>query len=91
MEIAEIHHELARVYESQGKYREAETLYKSSLEIIERVLGEDYPDTAACYNNLAGVYENQGKYREAEDLYKKSIQIKERVRGENDSGSHNQS
>ncbi len=66
-------------------------MYKSSLEIIERVLGEDYPDTAACYNNLAGVYENQGKYREAEDLYKKSIQIKERVRGENDSVSHNQS
>ncbi len=56
---------LAGVYKSQGKYREAEELYEKSLRIRERVLGEEHPDTAIGYNNLAGVYESQGKYKMA--------------------------
>ncbi|MCK4403862.1 MAG: tetratricopeptide repeat protein, partial [candidate division Zixibacteria bacterium] len=37
---------LALLYDSQGKYAEAEPLYKRALEIREKVLGSDHPDVA---------------------------------------------
>ena len=34
---------LARVYQAQGKYREAEGLYKRALAIKEQALGANHP------------------------------------------------
>ena len=59
----------------QGRYEEAEPLYKRALEIRERVLGPDHPDTATSLNNLAILYDNQGRYEEAEPLYKRALEI----------------
>ena len=73
---------LAGLYEAQGRYEEAEPLYKKALEISEKVLGEEHPNTATSYNNLAGLYESQGRYEEAEPLYKKALGIREKVLGE---------
>ncbi|MCG9885365.1 MAG: tetratricopeptide repeat protein, partial [Cyanobacteria bacterium] len=56
---------LAGLYESQGRYGEAEPLYRRSLEIYEQVLGADHPNTAASLNNLAALYQSQGRYGEA--------------------------
>jgi Tetratricopeptide repeat len=36
---------LAGLYESTGRYAEAEPLYKRALEARERVLGPEHPDT----------------------------------------------
>ena len=36
---------LARLYEAQGRYGEAEPLFKRALEANERVLGQEHPDT----------------------------------------------
>lgn len=44
---------------AQGKYGEAEELYKRSLDIRERVLGADHSDVAASLNNLAGLFHCQ--------------------------------
>jgi tetratricopeptide (TPR) repeat protein len=56
-------------------------LYKRALAIHERVLGNDYPDTAQSLNNLASLYRAQGAYKLALPLYKRVLAIHERVLG----------
>ena len=47
---------LAALYVAQGRYAEAEPLYKRSLAIQEKALGPDHPDVGTSLNNLAGLY-----------------------------------
>jgi tetratricopeptide (TPR) repeat protein len=75
--------QLAALYHSQGKYNEAEPLYRRSLSIVEKQLGENHPDVANSLNNLAVLYKNQGKYNEAEPLLLRSLSILEKQLGEN--------
>ncbi len=74
---------LAYLYESMGKYTEAEPLYVRSLVISEEQLGAHHPSTATSLNNLAGLYESMGRYTEAEPLYVRSLAIDQEVYGEN--------
>ena len=41
--ITENLNNLAKLYQSQGRYAEAEPLYQQALDIAEKVLGENYP------------------------------------------------
>ena len=66
---------------SQGKYAEAEPLYRKALAIRLKTLGEDHPDTAVSYNNLASNLNAQGKYAEAEPLYRKALAIRLKTLG----------
>jgi hypothetical protein len=43
-------------------------LYRRALTIKQKVLGEDYPDTATGYNNLAYNLNAQEKYAEAANI-----------------------
>ena len=72
---------LADLYDSQGKYDDAEPLYKRALAVKEEVLGPMHPDTATSLNNLADLYESQGKYDDAEPLYKRALAVREEVLG----------
>ena len=74
---------LAIVIQAQGKYGEAEGLYKRALVIREKALGANHPDVAQTLNNLANVYWTQGKYSEAEGLYKRALAIREKALGAN--------
>src|SRR5262245_2253737 len=65
----------------QGKYAEAEQLYKSSLTIREATLGPDHPEVGTTLNNLAALYRAQGRYAEAEPLYQRSLTIREATLG----------
>ena len=47
---------LAQLYETQGRYDEAESLYQRALATRERVLGPDHPRVALSLNNLARLY-----------------------------------
>ena len=49
---------LALVYGNQGKYTEAEPLYRRSLAIREKALGAEHLDVAHSLNNLALLYNN---------------------------------
>ena len=69
------------LYESQGRYGEAEPLYRRALEARERVLGPEHPDTLTSVNNLAALYQAQGRYGEAEPLYRRALEASERVLG----------
>ena len=72
---------LAALYRSQGRYAEAEPLYKRSLAILEKALGPDHPEVGVSLDNLATLYRSQGRYAEAEPLHKRSLAILERALG----------
>ena len=61
-------HNLALVYDGQGRYDEAETLYVDALQIARRILGPTHPDTMAYRDNLVGLYEELGRYDDAARL-----------------------
>jgi tetratricopeptide (TPR) repeat protein len=48
---------LAQVYDRQGKYQEAESLFNEALDISRRVKGEEHPDTLIIMNNLSSAEE----------------------------------
>ena len=48
-------------YELRGKYDAAEPLYRETLELSEKVLGKEHPNTLQSMNNLALLFESQGK------------------------------
>jgi Tetratricopeptide repeat len=57
---------LALLYRVQGRYADAEPLYKRALAIGEKALGPDHPAVAIRLNNLALLYCVQGRYADAE-------------------------
>jgi len=73
---------LAEIYREQGKYEEAELMYKRELEIREKALGSGHPDVAASLNNLGSLYQAQGKFANAAPLYHRAIEIAEKSLGE---------
>jgi CHAT domain-containing protein/Flp pilus assembly protein TadD len=81
-EAYRLNEEALKLYQ-QGKYNQAESLYKRSLEIGEKALGSNHPDVATSLNNLAGLYYSQGNYSAAEPLYKRSLSIREKALGSN--------
>jgi len=72
---------LGLLYYVQGRYAEAELLYKRSLGIREKVLGPHHPDTAQSLGGLGGLYRKQGRYAEAEPLLARALAIQEQARG----------
>ena len=62
-------------------YAKAEPLFARALEIREKVLGPDHPDTARSLNNLAAVYYYTKEYAKAEPLFVRALDIKEKVLG----------
>ena len=75
--------DLAVVYDDQGKYGDAEPLYKRALAVDEKALGPNHPDVARDLINVAAMYDRQGKYGDAERLYKRALAIDEKAFGLN--------
>ena len=70
---------LASLYDSQGKYSEAEPFYLDALEMRKQLFTGDHPDVATSLNNLAFLYNNQGRYSEAEPLYLDALEMRRRL------------
>jgi tetratricopeptide (TPR) repeat protein len=62
-------------------YTQARLLYKRALEIREKVLGPEHPDTATSLNNLAFLLEDQADFAGARPLYESALKIREKVLG----------
>ena len=73
---------LANVYRKQGRYDESESLVLETLEIQERILGNEHPSTLETRSNLANLFRNQGRYDEAEPLAIETLEVQRRVLGE---------
>ena len=64
---------LALLYQYQGKYADAEPLYKDALAGYQKAFGHEHPDTLTSMDNLALLYRYQGKYADAEPLNKDAL------------------
>jgi tetratricopeptide (TPR) repeat protein len=79
--IAVILNKLGMFYYSQGRYGDAEPLFKRALDVRERGLGKDHPNTLTSVSNLGALYSAQGRDGETEPLYKRVLEIRERTLG----------
>jgi CHAT domain-containing protein len=64
---------LAKVYQAQERYADAEPLIKRALAIGEKALGPSHPRFANVLNHLADLYRAQGRYAEALPLVQTTI------------------
>jgi tetratricopeptide (TPR) repeat protein len=70
---------LAELYRVQGRYTEAEPLFKRALEVREKALPAGHPGIAQSLNNLAELYRAQGRLSEAEPLFKRALEMREKA------------
>ncbi|WP_165360813.1 FxSxx-COOH system tetratricopeptide repeat protein, partial [Candidatus Chloroploca sp. Khr17] len=72
---------LGRHLDRLGSYALAQPYAERALDIRERVLGPEHPNTALSLNNLAGLLDAQGNYDAARPLYERALALSERVLG----------
>jgi tetratricopeptide (TPR) repeat protein len=65
----------------QGKYKEAEEMYRQALQGSKKVLGAEHPDMLKSINYLGNVLDSQGKYEEAEAMHRQAREGYEKVLG----------
>jgi len=75
-------HGLANVLVRLGKYAEAETSCRESIDVTVKAYGtREHPSVAASLHGLANVLVRLGKYAEAEQAWVSVVDIDERVYG----------
>jgi len=70
---------LADNYFSQGKYKQAEPLFKQALAIDEKTFGAHHLQVAHSLSNLGELYDSRGMKIEAESYYLRALKIKEKA------------
>src|SRR5271157_3769826 len=65
-----------------GDYRSAEPLYRQSIDISRKAVGEEHPHFVGGLSNLGLLYRSMGNYKAAEPLYRKALEISRRSLGE---------
>ena len=73
---------LASVVNAQGRFEEAEGLFREALAIDRATIGERHPEYATHLNNLASVVREQGRLEEAEGLFREALEIDRATIGE---------
>lgn len=68
----------------EGRYEDAERLYRGAIEKLERKHGRDAPAVATGLKNLAFIFHLQGRYADAEPLYVRALAIRKAAFGDND-------
>jgi tetratricopeptide (TPR) repeat protein len=71
---------LAVLYYHEGRYADAEPLYKRALAIREKAFGPDDPQIATSLNSLPAL-DSQGRYADAEPLLRRALAIREQALG----------
>jgi non-specific serine/threonine protein kinase/serine/threonine-protein kinase len=69
------------VYDNLGLYSRAQVLQQKAVEIRQRVLGPESPETLKAMSALARILERQGRYAEAETLQRQTLDVQRRVLG----------
>jgi tetratricopeptide (TPR) repeat protein len=64
-----------------GEYASAEEFLRLSLDVREKMLGQEHPDTLTSVSQLGSVLESQGKYDAAEVLHRRALEGYEKVLG----------
>ncbi|MBV8808221.1 MAG: serine/threonine protein kinase, partial [Acidobacteriaceae bacterium] len=79
---ASIRQTIGGTYLDLGLYSEAERQLEQALNLRQRILGREHPDTLRTMLRLAWLYQLQGHYSQAELLETKVLEIRRRVLGE---------
>ncbi len=74
---------LARIYATQRRFKEATALFQQSLNAWAFADAKNHPDYASTLTNLGALYLQQKKYDIAEDLIRQAIATDERLLGPN--------
>jgi tetratricopeptide (TPR) repeat protein len=64
---------LALLYQSRGRYADAEPLYQRSLAILEKALGREHPNVATSLSSLASLYASQRRYADALPIIRRTL------------------
>src|SRR2546423_14654615 len=72
-------HDLAILSRAQGKYREAEPLFRRALHIKEQALGPEHSQVVCLLDDLANLYRDLGNYDKAELVLQRALQIREQA------------
>jgi tetratricopeptide (TPR) repeat protein len=75
---------VAQALRIQKRYEEAERFYHRAINIAEKTIGTQHPDTAKIYGNLGHLYFERGRYSGAARLYERAIATLERGSGAGD-------
>lgn len=67
--------DLGLVYSGTDRLIESEALYKASLDIMNRVLGSEHPDSVVTLGELARVHKYMEDYASSEREYKQAISL----------------
>ena len=65
---------LALELHAQGKYDEAEPLFREALEMSRETLGSKHQNTLAAINNLGALLKAKGDLAAAEPLYGEALE-----------------
>jgi non-specific serine/threonine protein kinase/serine/threonine-protein kinase len=79
--MAAVRRTLGRTYFGLGRYKEAEPLLRSALEIRTAQLGSDHPDMAESLGDLGLVLTRLSRYDEATKLGQQALEIRRRTSG----------
>ena len=74
---------LAQVLSYQGKYEEAEQMYREVLESRRKVLSMEHPDTLTSIYNLAKLLSSQSRHAQAGIFFERAVAGFTRVLGPN--------
>lgn len=64
---------LGELLEEEGKYKEAETLFRETLDGETRVLGENHPEIGYVWYNLSGIAALRGDRDQAFERLRQAI------------------
>ena len=63
---------LSRLHQARARMS-VQHQHRETLQLREKVLGKEHPDTLTTMNQFAGLLKSQGKYDAAEPLYRETL------------------
>jgi tetratricopeptide (TPR) repeat protein len=76
--------ELGAAFVNEHKFSEAERFFRLTLEVQERILGEDDKRTISTLHNVACALLTQFRFEEAETYFRRELEALQRTRGPED-------
>ncbi len=70
---------LGGLYHAQGKYAEAEPLYRRSLAIVENALGSEHPNVGTALENYAALLREMNRETEAAEMEARARAIRSKL------------
>ncbi len=64
---------------AEAAFAEAEASYRHALEVIERSLGADHPETATLHRHLADLAHSRGRHAESEAHARRALEVRTRA------------